>query len=108
VVWGVTGPIFKFSDTWQLVINTGTTIVTFLMVFLIQNTQNRDSHAVQLKLDELIRSVSGAHNALLDLEELEEADLERFRMRYEKLARAAREALEHGELDSGTPELKPD
>ena len=108
VVWGVTGPIFHFSDTWQLVINTGTTIVTFLMVFLIQNTQNRDSHAVQLKLDELIRAVSGAHNALLDLEGLEEADLERFRARYEGLARAAREALRHGELDTGTPELKAD
>ena len=108
VVWGVTGPIFQFSDTWQLVINTGTTIVTFLMVFLIQNTQNRDSHAVQLKLDELIRAMSGAHNALLDLEGLEEADLERFRARYEGLARAAREALRRGELDTGTPEVKAD
>ena len=106
VIWGVTGPIFKFSDTWQLVINTGTTIVTFLMVFLIQNTQNRDSHAVQLKLDELIRAVSGAHNALLDLEGLEEADLERFRGRYEELARTAREALRRGELDTGTPEVR--
>jgi low affinity Fe/Cu permease len=108
VVWGLTGPIFKFSDTWQLIINTGTTIVTFLMVFLIQNTQNRDSHAVQLKLDELIRAVNGAHNALLDLEGLEEADLEQFRVRYEKLARTARDALRRGELDTGTPELKTD
>jgi low affinity Fe/Cu permease len=108
VVWGVTGPIFQFSDTWQLVINTGTTIVTFLMVFLIQNTQNRDSHAVQLKLDELIRAAGGAHNALLDLEGLEEADLERFRARYEVLAQAAREALRRGELDTDTPELKAD
>jgi low affinity Fe/Cu permease len=108
VVWGLTGPIFKFSDTWQLVINTGTTIVTFLMVFLIQNTQNRDSHAVQLKLDELIRTANGAHNALLELEELEEADLEQFRVRYEKLARAARDALQRGELDTDTPELKTD
>jgi low affinity Fe/Cu permease len=107
MVWVVTGPIFGFSDTWQLVINTGTTIVTFLMVFLIQNTQNRDSHAVQLKLDELIRAGRGAHNALLDLEELEEADLERFRERYEQLARTAREALRRGELDTDTPELKP-
>ena len=106
--WIITGPIFSFSDTWQLVINTGTTIVTFLMVFLIQNTQNRDSHAVQLKLDELIRAVSGAHNALLDLEGLEEADLERFRVRYEELARTAREALRRGELDTGTPEVGPD
>jgi low affinity Fe/Cu permease len=107
LIWGITGPIFEFSDTWQLVINTGTTIVTFLMVFLIQNTQNRDSHAVQLKLDELIRAVRGAHNALLDLEELEESDLEGFRERYEQLARTAREALRRGELDTDTPELTP-
>ena len=80
VVWLVTGPVFGFSDTWQLVINTGTTVVAFLMVFLIQNTQNRDSAAVHLKLDELIRTVGGAHNALLDLEELTENDLERLRV----------------------------
>ena len=91
VGWAVTGPFFGFSDTWQLIINTGTTIVTFLMVFLIQNTQNRDSTALQLKLDELIRAVEGAHNSLLDLEELEEQDLERLRAAYEELARRARE-----------------
>ena len=101
-------PDIQVQRTWQLVINTGTTIVTFLMVFLIQNTQNRDSHAVQLKLDELIRAVSGAHNALLDLEGLEEAELERFRVRYEELARTAREALGRGELDTDTPEVRPD
>jgi len=104
VVWLVTGPIFGFSDTWQLVINTGTTIVTFLMVFLIQNTQNRDTVAIQLKLDELIRATKGAHNALLDLEELDEALLEAFRLRYEALARAARDRLAQGLPDTDAPE----
>jgi len=104
LVWVVTGPVFGYSDTWQLVINTGTTIVTFLMVFLIQNTQNRDTAAIQLKLDELIRATRGAHNALLDLEELEEARLETFRGRYEALAAAARAGLEQGEPDTDTPE----
>jgi low affinity Fe/Cu permease len=105
VGWAVVGPVFGFSDTWQLVINTGTTIVTFLMVFLIQNTQNRDSEAMQLKLDELIRAVQGAHNALLDLEELTQADLDRLRARYEGLARQARADLPHGVVDTGTPDL---
>jgi low affinity Fe/Cu permease len=89
-VWALTGPLFRFSDTWQLIINTGTTIVTFLMVFLIQNTQNRDSEALQLKLDELIRAVEGAHNSLLDLEELQDEELERIRAHFETLAHDAR------------------
>ena len=92
VLWGVTGPLFAFSDTWQLVINTSTTIVTFLMVFLIQSTQNRDAEAVQVKLDEIIRSIEGAKNELLDLEELEEDELDRIRETYAALARKAREA----------------
>jgi len=103
-VWLVTGPLFRFSDTWQLVINTGTTIITFLMVFLIQNTQNRDTEAIQVKLDELIRATQGAHNALLDLEELEEDKLDAFRTRYQALAGAARAQLDRGDLDTGTPE----
>jgi len=103
-VWIVTGPIFGFSDTWQLVINTGTTIVTFLMVFLIQNTQNRDTEAIQVKLDELIRATQGAHNALLDLEELEEENLDAFRSKYQALASAARAELRRGVQDTGTPE----
>ena len=90
VVWAVTGPLFNFSDTWQLVINTSTTIVTFLMVFLIQSTQNRDAEAMQVKLDEIIRSIEGAKNELLDLEELEEEELDRIRETYAVLAREAR------------------
>ena len=92
-VWAVTGPLFGFSDTWQLVINTGTTIITFLMVFLIQNTQNRDSEALQVKLDELIRATHGAQNALLDLEELEEEELDRIKAGYEEMAERARGQL---------------
>ncbi len=103
-VWLVTGPIFHFSDTWQLVINTGTTIVTFLMVFLIQNTQNRDTEAIQVKLDELIRVTKGAHNALLDIEEIEEDELDAFRARYQMLAKAAREEIMQGLQDTDTPE----
>lgn len=95
VVWAVSGPVFGFSDTWQLVINTGTTIVTFLMVFLIQNTQNRDSEALHIKLDELIRANRGAQNALLDLEELEEKELDKIRQDYEALAEKARAELHH-------------
>jgi low affinity Fe/Cu permease len=102
--WLTTGPLFGFSDTWQLVINTGTTIVTFLMVFLIQNTQNRDAEAIQIKLDELLRSTQGAHNALLDLEELEERDLDQIRAAYVELARRARLGLREGRPDTGTPE----
>lgn len=94
VVWALTGPLFGFSDTWQLVINTGTTIITFLMVFLIQNTQNRDTEALQIKLDELIRAVKGARNEVLDLEELEEDELDQIRKEYLNLAEHAREHLE--------------
>jgi low affinity Fe/Cu permease len=105
VVWIVTGPVFHFSDTWQLVINTGTTIVTFLMVFLIQNTQNRDSEALQVKLDELIRAIDGAHNALLDLEELEDKELDRIRQNYSDLAKEARAELRKGISDTGRPDV---
>jgi low affinity Fe/Cu permease len=90
LVWAVTGPLFQFSDTWQLVINTGTTVITFLMVFLIQNTQNRDSVAMQIKLDELLRAVKGAETAMADLEDLTEAELDAFRRHYAQLAAAAR------------------
>src|SRR5206468_2882025 len=96
LLWAVSGPLFHYSDTWQLTVNTGTTIVTFLMVFLIQATQNRDAEAIQIKLDEIIRALSTAHNSLLDLEELEEEDLMRMRSGYLELAEKARKALERG------------
>lgn len=104
LAWVISGPIFDFSDTWQLVINTATTIITFLMVFLIQSTQNRDTEAIQIKLDELIRVTQGAHNILLDLEELDEAQLDEFRRRYESLASIARAGIEKGKTDTDTPE----
>jgi low affinity Fe/Cu permease len=106
VLWAASGPVFGFSDTWQLVINTTTTIITFLMVFLIQNTQNRDTEAIQLKLDELIRATQGAHNALLDLEEIDEKRLAQYKESYEKLAAEARRKLQKGELDTDSPEVK--
>ena len=108
VVWAVTGPLFHYSDSWQLVINTGTTIITFLMVFLIQNTQNRDSQAMQIKLDELIRAHQGAHNAIIELEELSDKQLEDFRKQYAELARIAREDLRRGRSDTNRPHVAPD
>jgi low affinity Fe/Cu permease len=103
IAWALSGPLFRFSDTWQLVINTGTTVVTFLMVFLIQNTQNRDSEAIQIKLDELIRVTKGAHTVLLDLEELDDKHLMRIKECYEHIAAKSREALKRGKKDTGTP-----
>jgi len=104
--WAVTGPVFNYSDTWQLVINTGTTIVTFLMVFLIQNTQNRDTHALQLKIDELLRATKGAHNALMNLEELTDEEILALRRRYRELAEEAREQLRTGGRDTGRPHVE--
>ena len=101
VLWAITGPVFKFNETWQLVINTGTTIITFLMVFLIQSTQNTDTNALQIKLDELIRAIEGADNKMLALEELDEEQLEDLRKKFDKLARAAREG-NGGKLDCPT------
>jgi low affinity Fe/Cu permease len=105
LLWISSGPFFNFSDTWQLVINTATTIVTFLMVFLIQSTQNRDTEAIHLKLDELIRVTQGAHNRMLDLEESEEHDLDALRKQYEQLAQQARAATNRGEEDTDAPDL---
>lgn len=107
LLWAASGPFFHFSDTWQLIINTSTTIVTFLMVFIIQNTQNRDTAAIQIKLDELIRATQGAHNAILDLEQLDEQQLGAYLKRYEALAAAARARLRSGKLDTDAPDFKP-
>src|SRR5580765_7597272 len=105
LTWAALGPLCHFSDTWQLVINTATTIVTFLMVFLIQNTQNRDSEAVQIKLDELLRATKGCHNAVLDIEELSEDELDQIKRGYAILARKALEEIRNGKSDLGIPEM---
>lgn len=107
VAWAVTGPFFGYSDTWQLIINTTTTIITFLMVFLIQNTQNRDTEAIQVKLDEIIRALEGAHNELLNVENLSEEELDNFRQRYEKLAVVAKDQLKNGLQDTNCPDVIP-
>ena len=108
MLWALFGPVYQYSYTWQLVINTGTTVVTFLMIVLVQNTQNLDSAAIQLKLDEIIRSTEGAHNALLDLEELTEQELYSLRDKYEALAQRARANRLRGLLDVDTPDVDED
>jgi low affinity Fe/Cu permease len=105
VLWAAAGPYFGYSDTWQLTINTGTTILTFLMVFLIQATQNRDAEAIQIKLDEIIRALEGAHNSLMDLEDMEEEDLVKMRANYLALAERARKAVESGKPDTDCPAI---
>lgn len=105
LAWLLTGPLFDYSDTWQLAINTSTTIVTFLMVFLIQHTQNRDTEAMQIKLDELIRATHGAHNAMLDLELLDEEQLREQHELYTRLAARAREQLHRGVVDDDCPSI---
>jgi low affinity Fe/Cu permease len=104
-VWGLTGPVFHFSDTWQLIINTGTTIVTFLMVFLIQNTQNRDAKAMHLKLDELIRAIEGARNHLVDLEKLSDEELKTLEEQFTRLRNKASERA--SEIDEIEEEVRP-
>jgi low affinity Fe/Cu permease len=106
--WALSGPFFGFSDTWQLVVNTATTVITFLMVFLIQNTQYRDSEAIQVKLDELIRISHGAHNALLDLEELNDEELDRIVESYHEIARRARAELRRGRSDTNVAKVGMD
>jgi len=108
LAWLITGPIFHYSNAWQLVINTTTTIVTFLMVFLIQNTQNRDSEAMQIKLDELIRATKTAHTVVLDIEELSEKELDELKRCYEKLAKEALAKMRAGKSDLGAPDIKPE
>src|SRR5881227_2778581 len=106
VVWAITGPTFHYSDTWQLIIKTGTTIVTFLMVFLIQNTQNRDAKAVHLKLDEVIRALKGARNELVDLENLSDEDLAKLEQQFQRVRKKAEHDGHHGEHKSSTSEPK--
>src|SRR5256714_8711754 len=101
-VWGITGPAFHYSDTWQLIINTGTTIVTFLMVFLIQNTQNRDAKAVHLKLDEIIRAIKGARNELVDLEDLSDEDLAKLEQQFQRVRKLAEHTNDHGKSRRST------
>jgi len=103
LIWALTGPLFHFDDAWLLVINTAASIVTFLMIFLIRNAQNRESEAIQLKLDELIRATKAVHNSLLDIEELSEEELDRIKTRFERLARTARNESSAGETASGLP-----
>ena len=99
VLWALTGPLFRYSNAWLLVINTVASIITFLMIFLIRNAQNRESEAVQLKLDELIRATKAAHNSLLDIEELSEEELDRIKTRFERLARKARDESSAGRTE---------
>ena len=106
LLWALSGPFFGFSDTWQLIVNTSTTVITFLMVFIIQRTQNRDTTALQIKLDELIRATQGAHNALLDLEEIDDERFEQYRASYRRLAAEARKRLKSGRLDTNSPDIK--
>lgn len=106
LVWMITGPFFNFSDTWQLIINTATTIVTFLMVFIIQNTQNRDTLAIHLKLDEIIRAMKNTHNELLKVEELSDPDLEILQKRYESLSSEIKSRLRRGLTDKGVIDIK--
>lgn len=108
LIWLLTGPFFHFSNTWLLVIDTVGNILTFLMIFLIRNAQNRESEAVQLKLDELIRATQSAHNSLLDIEELSETDLDRIKTRFERLARKARDESAAGQPAAAvSPQPKP-
>lgn len=100
VVWAVTGPMFHYSDTWQLVINTGTTIITFLMVFLIQNTQNRDAKAIHLKLDELIKATKGAHNSMIDLDKLSDEQLKELEEEYKRICETEEDVDETGDASA--------
>ena len=106
IIWACSGPLFGFSDTWQLIVNTSTTIITFLMVFLIQSTQNRDTEALHLKLDELIRATEGAHLALMDIEKLDDDEFQAFRKMYDKIAEDAKDRLQEGKTDINCPDIQ--